>query len=96
MPRPPTSADSTIITLPRIANEPTGLRNVRKYAYTPPAMPMKNELATYARILNRVVSTPIAAALPSSSRIATSPVPNFVRRIQALNSTVSTSSSRKA
>ena len=55
---------------------------------------MKNELAAYARTLNRVVFTPIAAALPSSSRIATSPVPNLVRRIQALNSTVSTSISR--
>ena len=96
VPRPPTSADSTIITLPRIANAPSGLRNVRKYAYTPPATPMKNALAAYARTLNRVVFTPIAAALPSSSRIAISPVPNLVRLIQALNSTVSTRMSRNA
>ena len=32
VPRPPTSADSTIITLPRMVNAPSGLRKVRKYA----------------------------------------------------------------
>ncbi len=38
----------------------------------------------------------VAAALPSSSRIATRPVPNLVRRIQALNPMLASISARKA
>ena len=53
---------------------------------------MKNADAANAVTLYRVVFTPMAAALPSSSRIATSPVPNLVRLIQPLNTTVSASS----
>jgi hypothetical protein len=58
-------------------------------------MPTKNVLQQNAAILYRVVSTPIAAALPSSSRIATSPVPNFVRRIAQLNPIAANINSRK-
>ena len=83
------------MTLARMLNMPIGLRKVWKYAYTPPASPMKKELAPKATTFERVVLTPIAAALPSSSRIASSDVPSLRLRIWAENATVAISTTRK-
>jgi hypothetical protein len=63
------------------SNSESGVIVFRYCAWMAPAAPAKETLIANARILYSEVLTPDPSALPSSSRIAISPRPNFERRI---------------